>query len=121
MSNHQQPDDHFHYGCFPRSGRRGTPTSGNNNNNNPRRGLFHLGQGGRTVLPPLHLPFRTSRSPGPSFRSHFRREHELDPSQTPAPDPGFLANQFVPQQDINAGRSEYNTGYAQSQWPSNTS
>lgn len=66
MSNQQSyPDDHFHYGCFPRASRRGTPTGGNNNNNNTRRGgLFHLGQGGRTVLPPLHLPFRTSRSPG---------------------------------------------------------
>ncbi|TBU33783.1 hypothetical protein BD309DRAFT_52963 [Dichomitus squalens] len=82
MSNQQSfPDDHFHYGCFPRASRRGTPTGGNNNNNNPRRGLFHLGQGGRTVLPPLHLPFRTSRSPAPdsSLSSQIPQQ---DPTQT---------------------------------------
>ncbi|KAI0743569.1 hypothetical protein C8Q80DRAFT_848427 [Daedaleopsis nitida] len=101
MSNHQHPDDHFHYGCFPRVPRRGTPTgaTGNNtNNNNTRRGLFHLGgQGGRAILPPLHLPFRTSRSPGLfSFGVPFIQ----DPTQThPDPtiahfnQPGWQANQ----------------------------
>ncbi|KAJ3003198.1 hypothetical protein NUW54_g5426 [Trametes sanguinea] len=48
MSNQQHPDDHFHYGCFPRPNRRGTPTGGNptnnNNNNGSRRGL-HFGHG----------------------------------------------------------------------------
>ncbi|KAM5530964.1 hypothetical protein V8D89_015346 [Ganoderma adspersum] len=82
MSNQPSyPDDHFHYGCFPRPSRRGTPAGGNNNNNNTRRGLFHLGQGGRTVLPPLHLPFRTSRSPAPdsSLSSQLPQQ---DPTQT---------------------------------------
>ncbi|KAI0780031.1 hypothetical protein C8Q74DRAFT_734973 [Fomes fomentarius] len=81
MSNHQHPEEHFHYGCFPRAPRRGTPT-GNNNNNNTRRGLFHLGgQGGRSVLPPIHFPFRTSRSPAPdpSLSAQFTQQ---DPTQT---------------------------------------
>ena len=124
--NPHNPDDHFTSGCFGVRSRRSPVVAGNNpntagNSTARRGGFFNLGHGGRAVLPPLHLPFRTSRSPGPSFRSHFRREHELDPSQTPAPDPGFLAYQYVPLQDVTSGRSEYNTGYAQAQWPSNTS
>ena len=59
------PDDHFHYGCFPRPARRNSPATGNNNPNNNqgsiRRGFFGLGTSGRAVLPPL---FRSSRSPG---------------------------------------------------------
>ncbi len=59
-------EDHFSYGCFGRQSRARTPNvAGNNAHNNGRRGLFSMGQGGRTVLPPLHLPFRASRSPGP--------------------------------------------------------
>ncbi|KAI0949404.1 hypothetical protein AcW1_009031 [Taiwanofungus camphoratus] len=100
MSN--PPDDHFSYGCFPRPRTpRRSPASGgnNNNNNNARRGLFHIGQGGRTVLPPLHLPFRTSRSP--------------------APDPSFSSNQYL-QQEPTQSRSDYNiSAYGQSGWPVN--
>lgn len=64
-------DDHFHYGCFGRPSRRSPNVAGNNNsanNNSARRGFFS--SGGRTVLPPLHLPFRTSRSPGLCLFSH---------------------------------------------------
>lgn len=92
-----QPDDHFSYGCFSRTPRR-SPAGGNQNNNNARRGLFHMGHGGRTVLPPLHLPFRASRSP--------------------APDPSLTSAQY-PQQDPQA-RGDYNIqGYNQSGWPVN--
>ncbi|KAH9949568.1 homeobox-domain-containing protein [Amylocystis lapponica] len=100
MSNHPS-EEHFSYGCFGRPTRRSPAGGGtNNSNNNGRRGLFHIGQGGRTVLPPLHLPFRTSRSP--------------------VPDPSFSANQY-PQQEPPQVRNEFNTpGYGQSGWPSNT-
>ena len=120
------PDDHF-YGCFGARSRRSPNVAGNNPNttsgNATRRGgLFTLGHGGRTVLPPLHLPFRASRSPGPSFRSHFRREHELNSSPIPAPDPAFLANQYPAQQDATASHPDYNVSpYGQSQWPINPS
>ncbi|RPD68628.1 homeobox-domain-containing protein [Lentinus tigrinus ALCF2SS1-7] len=75
MSNHQHPDDHFHYGCFPRGPRRGTstPTGGNNNNNNSRRGLFHLGQ-----------------APNPSFSSQFPQQ---DPTQTTDPSIAHFSQQ----------------------------
>ncbi|CAL1707589.1 unnamed protein product [Somion occarium] len=96
-------DDHFHYGCFPRPARRNSPATGNNNpNSNPgsvrSRGLFGLGHGGRTVLPPL---FRSSRSPAPDM---------------------FPANQYA-QQEPTQGRTDYNlptSSYGHSQWPSNT-
>ncbi|KAI0728152.1 homeobox-domain-containing protein, partial [Fomitopsis betulina] len=48
------PDDHFSFGCFSRTPRPATPGG------TQRRGRF---SGGRSVLPPLHLPFRASRSP----------------------------------------------------------
>ncbi|RDX55150.1 homeobox-domain-containing protein [Lentinus brumalis] len=75
MSNHQHPDDHFHYGCFPRGPRRGTntPTGGNNNNNNSRRGLFHLGQ-----------------APNPSLSSQFPQQ---DPTQTTDPSIAHFSQQ----------------------------
>ncbi|KAH9892606.1 homeobox-domain-containing protein [Cubamyces lactineus] len=102
MSNQQHPEDHFHYGCFPRPNRRGTPTGGNNNNNNAnnnngsRRGLFHLGQGGRTVLPPLFAPFRTSRSPVPDPAHQFPQQDPLqarsDPNIAPYGQPGWPVN-----------------------------
>ncbi|GBE81095.1 predicted protein [Sparassis crispa] len=58
-----------------------------------------MGQGGRTVLPPLHLPFRTSRSP--------------------APDPSFSANPYS-QQEPPQNRSDFNvSSYSQSGWPIN--
>ncbi|KAI0081238.1 homeobox-domain-containing protein [Panus rudis PR-1116 ss-1] len=97
MSN---PDDHFHYGCFPRP--RNSPAPGGNNPNNNRhggrRGLFGMGHGGRTVLPPL---FRSSRSP--------------------APEMSFPANQYA-HQEATQGRNEYDVhAYGQtSQWPLNT-
>ncbi|TCD71244.1 hypothetical protein EIP91_011722 [Steccherinum ochraceum] len=56
------PDDHFQSGCWPRTTRRSPQTAANNTTG--RRGFFNL-PGGRTVLPPLHLPFRSSRSPAP--------------------------------------------------------
>ncbi|KAI0823672.1 hypothetical protein BC628DRAFT_496384 [Trametes gibbosa] len=102
MSNQQHPDDHFHYGCFPRPNRRGTPTGNNNNNPNnnnsgSRRGLFHLGQGGRTVLPPLFAPFRTSRSPVPDPTHQFPQQDPLqarsDPSIAPYSQAGWPVNQ----------------------------
>ncbi|KAL1942877.1 hypothetical protein VTO73DRAFT_5117 [Trametes versicolor] len=104
MSNQQHPDDHFHYGCFPRPNRRGTPTgnnnNANNNNNGSRRGLFHLGQGGRTVLPPLFAPFRTSRSPVPDPSHQFPQQDPLqprnDPSIAPYGQPGWPVNQAQP-------------------------
>ncbi|KIP10875.1 hypothetical protein PHLGIDRAFT_184498 [Phlebiopsis gigantea 11061_1 CR5-6] len=93
------PDDHFHFGCFPRPSRRSPNVAGNNNSANPnhstRRGLFSMGQGGRTVLPPLHLPFRASRSPAPDQ---------------------FPTNQYA--HDPSQGRTDYNVaGYNQSGWP----
>ncbi|KAI0645729.1 hypothetical protein C8Q79DRAFT_711250 [Trametes meyenii] len=101
MSNQQHPEDHFHYGCFPRPARRGTPTgsnnTNNNNNNNSRRGLFHLGQGGRTVLPPLLAPFRTSRSPVPDPTHQFPQQDPLqgrgDPNIAPYSSSGWPVNQ----------------------------
>ncbi|KAI0092943.1 hypothetical protein BDY19DRAFT_989631 [Irpex rosettiformis] len=95
-------DDHFHYGCFGRPSRRSPNVASNNNsannNNSARRGFFS--SGGRTVLPPLHLPFRTSRSP--------------------APDPNFVTNQFG-QQDPTQSRGDYNLSvYDQPGWPTNT-
>lgn len=70
LSTTMSHDDHFHYGCFGRPSRRSPNVAGNNNTNtnSARRGFFS--SGGRTVLPPLHLPFRTSRSPGLSSFSH---------------------------------------------------
>ncbi|KAI0785613.1 hypothetical protein C8Q75DRAFT_722765 [Abortiporus biennis] len=98
------PDDHFSYGCFPRHNRR-SPTAGGNNNPNAhhtgRRGFFSFGQGGRTVLPPLHLPFRSSRSPAP-------------------PDPSF-SNQYA-QQEAAQSRGEYDIPtYGQTGWNMNPS
>ncbi|OSD06902.1 homeobox-domain-containing protein [Trametes coccinea BRFM310] len=103
MSNQQHPDDHFHYGCFPRPNRRGTPTGGNstnnnNNNNGSRRGL-HFGHGGRTMLPSLPPLFRTSRSPAVPDPTHqFSQQDPLQPRSDPtiAPygqAPGWPVNQ----------------------------
>ncbi|CCM01471.1 uncharacterized protein FIBRA_03525 [Fibroporia radiculosa] len=77
MSNH--PDDHFSYGCFSRTPRRSPAGGTNNNGGSARRGFFHMGQGGRAQLPPLHLPFRASRSPGPfSFNTpNNQQEHQV--------------------------------------------
>ncbi|KAI8992994.1 hypothetical protein BD414DRAFT_292621 [Trametes punicea] len=104
MSNQQHPEDHFHYGCFPRPNRRGTPTGGStsnnsniNNNNGSRRGLFHLGHGGRTMLPPLFPPFRTSRSPVPDPAHQFPQQDPLqgrtDPNIAPYTQAGWAVNQ----------------------------
>ncbi|KAI9062866.1 hypothetical protein FKP32DRAFT_1572756 [Trametes sanguinea] len=87
MSNQQHPDDHFHYGCFPRPNRRGTPTgsnpTNNNNNNGSRRGL-HFGHGGRTMLPSLPPLFRTSRSPAVPDPTHqFSQQDPLQARSDP--------------------------------------
>lgn len=56
-----------------------------------------MGQGGRTILPPLHLPFRTSHSPAPD---------------------AFPTNQFT--QDPTQPRGDYGLGqYGQPGWQSN--
>ncbi|EKM54477.1 uncharacterized protein PHACADRAFT_258345 [Phanerochaete carnosa HHB-10118-sp] len=98
------PDDHFHIGCFGRPSRRSPNVAGNNtpnphnSNSAPRRGgFFNMGQGGRTILPPLHLPFRTSHSPAPD---------------------SFPTNQFA--QDPTQSRGDYGLGqYGQQGWQSN--
>ena len=79
-----QAEDHLHLHMHGRSGtraRRSLDFAGKNPDNpskaTRRGGWFNIGRGGRTVLPPLDLPFRPSRSPSLSFRSHFRRGHEL--------------------------------------------
>ncbi|KAI0344648.1 homeobox-domain-containing protein [Trametopsis cervina] len=101
VSTTMSHDDHFHYGCFGRPSRRSPNVAGNTNVNpnqsTARRGFFS--SGGRTVLPPLHLPFRTSRSP----------------------DPNYVTNQFG-QQDATHTRGDYNVPvYDQPVWPANTS
>ncbi|KAH9935292.1 uncharacterized protein B0H18DRAFT_408934 [Fomitopsis serialis] len=63
-------DDHFSFGCFSRTPRPSTPSGGANAQ---RRGRF---PGGRSVLPPLHLPFRASRSPVPDPSFQFAQQDQ---------------------------------------------
>lgn len=113
--------DHFHYGCFGRPSRRSPNVAGNSNvnsnNNTARRGFFS--SGGRTVLPPLHLPFRTSRSPG-LFPVACPGNTHINHCFHTAPDPNYVANQYG-QQDPTHPRADYNIPvYDQSGWPANT-
>ncbi|KAH8107921.1 homeobox-domain-containing protein [Cristinia sonorae] len=94
------PDDHFSSGCWPRTTRRSTPNTTGTANTGGRRGFFSNLQGGRTVLPPLHLPFRSSRSP--------------------APDQNFSGNQYAQQEGFHS-QNDFNIhSHGQSQWPSNS-
>ncbi|OCH95178.1 homeobox-domain-containing protein [Obba rivulosa] len=94
------PEDHFHYGCFPRPTRRSPAVSGSTNQ--PRRGLFNIGQG----------PF--------SSKVQYSVCTSAQMLDNTAPDASFPATQY-PQVDPSQARSDYNIqSYNQGGWPVNT-
>ncbi|KAI0374008.1 homeobox-domain-containing protein [Pilatotrama ljubarskyi] len=106
MSNQQHPDDHFHYGCFPRPNRRGTPTGGNNNNNNngSRRGLFHL------VPDPAH-----------QFPQQDPLQPRTDPNIAPYGQSGWPVNQVHQQGVPFSSDPRYQTQTSYGSYPSRSS